>query len=243
MITVVCCYNNKKMYDDFVVKSLCSQENHYELIGIDNTDGKFKSMASAYNAVLNDIHSDYVLFCHQDIDFLSHDSLKLIYEYLVDHPFELVGFAGITKNCVVFSNLKYRDDDSYITNAQLDQSKYVEALDECCFACKKDVLLDIGGFNEKLCNGWHLYCAELCLRWKLRGFLVSVLPVSLYHKDNGSSGLYVDGSFLAIFKKIALHYRKFFSKIYSCCYVSSTNPILLCMRLFKTSCGLFIRSR
>jgi len=243
MITVICCYNNKKMYEDFVIKSLCNQEVPYELIGIDNTDGKFKSMASAYNAVLNNAHGEYVLFCHQDIDFLSKDSLALICGYLTNHPSELVGFAGITKNCIVFSNLKYRDDNSYITNAQLAQPEYVEALDECCFACRRDILLDIGGFNEKLCNGWHMYCAELCLRWKLRGFLISVLPVSLYHKDNGSSGLYVDSSFLAIFKKIALYYRKSFSRIYSCCYVSSTNPILLRMRLFKTFCKLFVRNR
>ena len=49
-IAVVCCYNNEKMYRDVLENSLSKQKNiDYELIGIDNSYGKFPSASAALN--------------------------------------------------------------------------------------------------------------------------------------------------------------------------------------------------
>lgn len=48
MISLVCCYNNLQQYKD-MQKSLENQTVEYELIGIDNREGKYKSAASALN--------------------------------------------------------------------------------------------------------------------------------------------------------------------------------------------------
>lgn len=49
MISLVCCYNNLQQYKD-MQKSLENQTVEYELIGIDNREGKYKSAASVLNA-------------------------------------------------------------------------------------------------------------------------------------------------------------------------------------------------
>lgn len=49
MVSLVCCYNNLKQYKD-MQKSLKNQTVEYELIGIDNQEGKYKSASSALNA-------------------------------------------------------------------------------------------------------------------------------------------------------------------------------------------------
>ena len=49
MISLICCYNNLQQYND-MQKSLENQTVEYELIGIDNRDGKYQSAASALNA-------------------------------------------------------------------------------------------------------------------------------------------------------------------------------------------------
>lgn len=49
MVSLICCYNNLQQYKD-MQKSLENQTVEYELIDIDNREGKYKSAASALNA-------------------------------------------------------------------------------------------------------------------------------------------------------------------------------------------------
>lgn len=49
MISLICCYNNLQQFKD-MYKSLENQTMEYELIGIDNRAGKYKSAVSALNA-------------------------------------------------------------------------------------------------------------------------------------------------------------------------------------------------
>lgn len=42
-----------------------------------------------------------------------------------------------------------------------------DTVDECCFGMTREVF-DSLRFNEKVCNGWHLYAVEMCLRAKER---------------------------------------------------------------------------
>jgi hypothetical protein len=47
MISVICVYNNKKILDEWLIKSLQNQTAKFELITIDNSRGDFKSAADA----------------------------------------------------------------------------------------------------------------------------------------------------------------------------------------------------
>ena len=43
MISIVCVYNDKKILENYLLKSLRKQSSKYELITLDNTKGLFKS--------------------------------------------------------------------------------------------------------------------------------------------------------------------------------------------------------
>ena len=81
-ISIVCCYNNEKMYNDFV-GTVNSQSIPCEVIGINNCGNKtFTSCAAAYNSVINQIKTKYVIYSHQDIVLQDSDSLKKFLSYL-----------------------------------------------------------------------------------------------------------------------------------------------------------------
>lgn len=237
MVTIICIYNNEAQYHSFLVSSCELQKSEYQLIGIDNTFGKFKSAAGAYNSVLKDIMGDTVVFCHQDIAFSDEMFLHNIENELTKHPDTVVGLAGITDGGIVRSNLRYRKTNKFITDSQLTECEPVEAVDECFFGMKKETLNRLEKFNENLVPGWHLYAAEMCLRWKLAKGEVYALPEKAYHKECSGTGLEVDKNFIDTIEQLAKTYRKQTKKIYSSCYICPTNPFLRTLRLWKSRCG------
>lgn len=59
MFSIITCYNNKKMYEDFVLKSLSRISTiSYEIIGIDNSTKMYSSAASAYNDAIKKAKGD-----------------------------------------------------------------------------------------------------------------------------------------------------------------------------------------
>ena len=81
-VTIVCCWTNEKQYQDFV-NTLKAQTIPYELIGIDNRGNKaFTSCAAAYNSVMNQVKTRYVIYSHQDIVLLDSECLAKFVGYL-----------------------------------------------------------------------------------------------------------------------------------------------------------------
>lgn len=67
MISVVCVYNNEKTLKSVLLESLERQTVEYELITLDNRDGRFKSAAEALNYGGAKAKGDYIMFVHQDM--------------------------------------------------------------------------------------------------------------------------------------------------------------------------------
>ena len=235
MISVICCFNDNRIYNEMLVKSLENQSYEYELITIENQDNKFSSMAKAYNSISNDINGDVVLFCHQDISFPNSDTLSRIEEDILKNNDSVVGLCGITKDKKVYSNLKYKKTGDYITANQLDNILEVESLDECCFGMRKELIDEIDWFDEDVCDGWHLYAAELCVRAKKHNKKIKVSPVECFHREEPSRGVRIDNSFLEIFKSIRNKHRDV-NPLYSVSVVANTNnpKFALTMRKLKT---------
>lgn len=81
-VTIVTCYNNDKVFNDFA-DNLKTQTYPYELIGIDNRGNKnFSSGSSAYNSVINQVKTKYVIYSHQDIIFTTPEALAKFVNYL-----------------------------------------------------------------------------------------------------------------------------------------------------------------
>lgn len=157
-VTFVCCYNN-------FVNSFCSQDTPYELIGINNTGNKkFQSASSAYNSVINQVRTKYVIYSHQDIELTKPEMLRKLVAYL-----DKIGVAGVKFDQPgIFTNILDMVDRKY--DKPTHSYIYVEGkmmecdtLDECFFGGYAQHFRDYP-FDEKICNNWHFYAVEACLR-------------------------------------------------------------------------------
>lgn len=159
MISVVCCWNNEKQYNDVLLASLKRQNCLYELVSIDNRENMFSSCAAALNFGARKSNGDVVIFVHQDISFDKDDSLEKFAQFIKEHSSLIVGTYGAAKHPY--------------------EEKYLcDTVDECCFGMTKESF-DLLGFNEKVCDSWHLYAVELCLRGKDIGIRGDMKPRNL----------------------------------------------------------------
>lgn len=238
LISFICCYNNKRMLDDFLISSLQrSKSSEYELIDIDNRNNCFSSVAKAYNAGLQKSKGEWIVFCHQDIAF-EPDFLTEICSFLENQAPKkgcVYGFAGIDKTGVVYSNIQRKDSGRYIIENQLSEPKSVVSLDECCFIIRRDHILSLGGFDEKRCDSWHMYCVEICLRCLEQGGEVICIPNVIYHKAGSrNTSVLLDKNFLKSFYRVAKRYRNDHPILYAPCYISKTRTPCLEAHLLKT---------
>jgi GT2 family glycosyltransferase len=179
MITVVTIYNKKDFLERVLLDSLRKQTAPFELIAVDNTAGKYKSAAAAFNAEARRARGEYVLFAHQDVDFGEDTEwLAKVETYLttLENP-GIIGFAGFDFN----GNFR-----GYLSScgADLGQKESsaveVQTLDGYLFIIPKKVL-ETFSFDEKTFDGWHLYADDYCLTTQQHG-LKTYVPFFTYHQ-------------------------------------------------------------
>lgn len=148
MISVICVWNNETQYQRLLIDSLQKQNCDYEMISIDNRNQSFSSCAAALNWGAAHSQGDVLVFVHQDIAFETPSSLKNFGFFIANHPDMIIGAYGAKKK-----------GNSY-------EAPYAcETVDECCFGMTRECFNRLR-FNEEICDGWHLYAVEMCLRGK-----------------------------------------------------------------------------
>lgn len=171
-VTIVCCYNNEAMYNDFV-NTLKSQTCPYELIGIDNRrNGKFTSCAAAYNSVINDVKTKYVIYSHQDILLQDSYTLAHFVSYLERiKRDDILGAAGVRFGVKgTFTNIRHvsRDTGEILfagRNRLKNKIMECDTVDECFFGGYAEHFRNYP-FDDVICDNWHLYASEACLNTK-----------------------------------------------------------------------------
>lgn len=196
-VSVVCCYNNKKMFEEVLVKSLKKQVDcEYELISVDNSDNKFNNCATALNWAIEKTTSSYIICIHQDFEFSNETVLKHIgnvFKKIGDY--DVFGAAGAIYDAnagfLKSIALRKRKCIDSLGEKRIEVEKLinglakVETLDECCF-CFKKALWEKHHFSEKLCPYWDLYGVEMCLyaQYFLHGSIF-VIPMKAIHHSGG----------------------------------------------------------
>lgn len=184
MISVICVWNNEEQYQNILVHSLNIQDCDYELISIDNRNHAFTSCAAALNWGADHSTGEILIFTHQDISFDKKSSLKEFGQFIKAHPDIIIGAFGAKQKA-------YSED--YLC----------DTVDECCFGMTREVF-DSLRFNEKVCNGWHLYAVEMCLRAKERTkFGGGICNPGIRHFSGGN----VDLSYMKKFKQLLVMYK------------------------------------
>ncbi len=212
LISLVSVYNNDELLNEMIVSLSKQKDIEVERIFLDNKNGKFSSAAKALNYGIDHSTGEVLVFLHQDIEFLDSYVLKNIYDFVIDNKDKIVGAAGVKsketdKTSQVFSAMCEGEGKSRYTTLNVPTRAFV--LDECLIACHRDCFKKIR-FDEELCDGWHLYGADLCLQAiNFAGFSVYVLPMNIYHKSHGNA----DKSYFKTQNKLAKKYRNYYKII------------------------------
>ena len=186
MISIVCAYNNKKILDNFLLKSLKNQSVDYELILMNNTENRFKSAAEALNYGGDRAKCKYIMFVHQDIDLSSNTWLEKA-EKILDSTQKLgiAGVAGKINKDDIITNIQHGKVPQAAGNCQINSPIKVQTLDECLVIIPKSIF-KLLKFDKKVCNDWHLYAADYCLSVENIDFNAYIIPMYLYHLSEGS---------------------------------------------------------
>jgi hypothetical protein len=188
MFSIVCVYNDERLLNSYLLRSLKDQTVNYELILEDNTKSRFSSAAQALNHGGKKARSKYILFIHQDIDLSSTRWLEDAERWLEMIPdLGIAGVAGVSENLKgISTNLRQGNPPVAIGQFKVDTPLDVQTLDECLVIIPRSVFLG-NKFDEDVCDGWHLYAVDYCLSIKSKGLRVLVLPLYVYHRSPGVS--------------------------------------------------------
>ena len=171
-ITVICCWNDEKAYNDFV-DTLKAQTYQSEIISIDNKGNKsFTSCAAAYNSVIGQVKTKYVVYSHQDILLNEADALEKFAACLDNiGSDDVVGVAGAKFSTPeIFTNMmhvwKHSGKLGYAGGERVTgDMEECDTVDECFFGGYAEHFREYP-FDEVVCDGWHLYAADACLTAK-----------------------------------------------------------------------------
>lgn len=184
MISVICVYNKKEIYESCILESLKKQNyNDFELISIDNSENCFKNANEAINYAIELSKFEYILIVHQDVIF-DENFLDEFCDYIKKiKDFGVLGVAGIndkTKN--VISNIYDGIPKKKVSKDKINEPIECITVDECLFCFKKS-----NKYFPINNNTWHLYAVELSMKQELEKRKNYILPLELYHKSNARS--------------------------------------------------------
>jgi hypothetical protein len=183
-ISVICAYNNREKLDKYLVRSLDRQKSPFELLVIDNTQGRYPSAAGILNETAKMARYDYLMFVHQDVALMA-DTWLIDAQRSLIHLRDLgaVGAAGNGSKGVA-SSVHHGNPPFRKLRKKPRKPVPVQTLDGCLMIVPKAVFQKIP-FDEKVVNGWYLYTANYCLDLTRAGYLIYVLPCAVYHESTG----------------------------------------------------------
>jgi hypothetical protein len=185
-ISVICAYNNREKLDQYLIRSLNRQDSPFELLAIDNTQGRYSSAAEILNETAKRARYDYLMFVHQDVALIE-DSWLTDAQQSLSHLRSLgaAGVAGISNRGPAASVL-HGNPPSLAVSKKLRKPVPVQTLDGCLMIVPTEVFQKIA-FYESAVSGWYLYVANYCLDLIRADYLIYVLPYPIYHESTGPS--------------------------------------------------------
>jgi glycosyltransferase involved in cell wall biosynthesis len=223
-VSLIAVYNNPELLDQLVASAELQKDVDLEYVFIDNTNRQFSSAAKALNYGVSKANGEILVFLHQDIEFLNDNAVLDIYQFGKLHPNTVFGAAGvkakISDTADFFSSIYAGENKVQYECCTAPTECYT--LDECLIACHRSCMQKIS-FDEKICDGWHLYGADLCLQAGLIPELnVMVIPMDyVWHKSNGNA----DKSYMETQNKLAEKYQGKYKIINTTNGFQYTNPL------------------
>ncbi len=222
--SVVVPVNNKEIFDRNISESLNKQNNaDYDLFVIDSINNKYKCAGEALNSVASLLSGEYVVFCHQDLNF-DENFLGELRFWCEKTNLDVAGLVGKVK-----INGKYEIVTEIVhTEKKIPAGTYsnflkpieTQTLDECIIIIKRTVFEKYK--FKYFADTWHLYATEYCLQMKQEGIKVYVLPIKAWHNSKYGS---LNKEYFKNLQILCEKYRKnkYIITIYG---IWPTNPLL-----------------
>ncbi len=197
MLSIIICSISKDFYDRFEKSLVRTIEIPYEIIVINNDIEKL-SLSKAYNKGGRMSKFDYLLFVHEDVEFLNIGWGKRLIQILSNNHIGIVGVAGSTYlpsvpsgwylpdekyNLVyVHQGFKYKEAPLRLDN-QGDNLTQVYLVDGVFLGMRRDVYSEFS-FNEKL-TGFHGYDVDISQRVSSKYQNVFTNQIEFVHHSEG----------------------------------------------------------
>jgi len=161
--TFVTAVNDDIILQNNLMKSPCIYKHNINVI----VKIGYDSAGESYNDALNDVDTEYIIFCHQDMYFpnkwldILNDNIKILNNY--KQP-GVIGCFGVDKggdrHGLVYSNGLKRKLGG------MDKPREVMCLDEIVLVTKKSHKI----YFDPHLLGFHLYGTDLCLNSISKGY-------------------------------------------------------------------------
>lgn len=209
IFSIVVPVNNIVIFNENIKASLKKQKmRNFELVMIDTIKHGFSSASQALNSVRNCLHGDYIIFAHQDINFLEENFLETLYKFCMEYEFGIAGVVGKVKlygkyeiATNIVHTIKKINAGSYSGFSEVIET---ENLDECFFIIPNKILKKYA-FGD-LGNTWHLYATEYCLQMKKNNYKSYIFPLHLWHNCKSNS---LDKDYFYRIRLLCKKYRKY----------------------------------
>ena len=139
--TILTIWNDEGLFRTLAEELAGQKDVIYNFIDIDNRDGKFPGAREAFNAYLDRVETEYVLFMHQDIQFLHERALHdIVVQLETLGNFGVAGVAGCPagKERRLLSSIVH-GSKKLPAGICLDRAQKVQSVDECLFAMQTAV--------------------------------------------------------------------------------------------------------
>lgn len=197
MISLLVCSINSTYLEKLTTSIKSTISLPYELLVLDN-NVEGLSISEAYNKLAHKANYEYLVFVHEDVEFLTKDWGTSLIQILKDRKNGIIGVAGSSylpsvpsgwylsneKNDQVYihQGFKYKVAPVRFDNHGEDLTT-VFLLDGVFLAMRKEVWEEFS-FNEKL-KGFHAYDVDLCQRVSSKYQNIFTKQIELIHHSEG----------------------------------------------------------
>ena len=214
--------SNINVFDECVVQSLHNLRDYlkFDLLPVYNSNNVYTA-AIAGNLGLDITKNRYIMYIHQDIQFLpgsgkqiadlinSMDETRIITGAVGmsirhgDEDIDEWGFCAENNKVGVVLN----EHDEVVWDG-VEEISVVHSLDEICIIVDK-----FSGIRfDNSINGFHLYGLDICLQARAAGYEIAAGAINMRHYGKYSSSIYRDHNFI---KKLVQLHKKWSMNIQS----------------------------
>ncbi|HRZ25835.1 MAG TPA: glycosyltransferase [Spirochaetota bacterium] len=188
MLSIICVFNDERILNEALLRSLKGQSVPYDLVLLDNRTKRFGSAAEALNYGATIAKGEYFIFLHQDMFLCYNEWLSDAEKMLLRIPdLGIGGVAGVYERGKYWQErVKYafmhRTDPAWKNVGPVTEPAEVQTLDECLLIIPRSVFNELK-FDGITFDGWDCYAADYCLSVKRHGYRAYVLPLPCVHSS------------------------------------------------------------